>query len=95
MVNTEREQLFHEAIMGAARPLAKLVALELAALVRERGEMDPAALAREVQSRVHGVLGEVIARLRFTVNDFLEQGLSAENIAHLVGRHGGHHIPQA
>lgn len=95
MVNTEREQLFHEAILGAARPLAKLVALELAALVRERGETDPAVLAREVQSRVQGVLGEVIARLRCTVNDFLEQGLSAENIARLVGRQGGHHVPQA
>lgn len=95
MVNTEREQLFHEAIMGAARPLAKLVALELAELVRERGAFDPGALAREAKARVHGVLGEVIARLRVTVNDFLEQGLSEENIARLVGVYGGNRIPQA
>ena len=92
---TEREQLFHEAIMGAARPLARLVALELAELVRERGAFDPAALAREARARIHGVLGEVIARLRLTVNDFLEQGLSEENIARLVGMYGGHRTPQA
>jgi hypothetical protein len=92
---TEREQLFHEAILGAARPLAKLVALELAELVRERGTYDPAALAREAQARVHGVLGDVIARLRLTVNEFLEQGLSEENIARLVGMYGGHRTPQA
>ena len=95
MSSTEREQLFHEAIMGAARPLAKLVALELAELVRERGGSDPAALAREARSRVHGVLGDVIARLRATVSDFVDQGLSAENIARLIGMHGGHDVPQA
>ncbi len=95
MVSTEREQLFHDAIMGAARPLAKLVALELADLVRERGGADPAALAREAHSRVHGVLADVLERLRATVSEFLAQGLSPENVARLVGRHGGHHVPQA
>jgi hypothetical protein len=95
MVNTEREQLFHEAIMGAARPLAKLVALELAELVREGREPDPPALAREAQARVQRVLGEVLAHLRATVREFVEQGLSPENIARLIGQHGGQHIPQA
>lgn len=95
MVNTEREQLLHEAIIGAARPLAKLVALELAELVQERGGADPAALSREAQLRVHRVLGDVIARLRTTVNEFLAQGLSEENIARLVGVYGGQHTPQA
>lgn len=95
MSSTEREQLFHDAIMGAARPLAKLVALELAELVRERGGTDPSALAREAQGRIHGVLGEVIGRLRATVSEFVEQGLSPENIARLIGAYGGHDVPQA
>ena len=95
MMSTEREQLFHEAIMGAARPLAKLVALELAELVSERRGADPVQLGREANVRVQGVLGDVIARLRATVNEFLEQGLSAENVARLIGQYGGHRIPQA
>jgi hypothetical protein len=95
MVSAEREELLHEAIMGAARPLAKLVALQLAEMVGERRGEDPATLAREAQSRVRAVLAEMLARLGVTLNEFLEQGLSPENVAGLIGRYGGQHVPQA
>ncbi len=95
MVSTEREQLFHEAVMGAARPLAKLVALELADVVRERMGGEPAALAREAQERIGEVVADVLARLRGTVSDFLEQGLSPENVARLIVQYGAQRVPQA
>ncbi len=95
MVDLEREELVHLAVKGVGQAIARLVALELADVVRESAVAPHADLVREAERRVHLVVGEVFERLREAMGEFVAAALSPENLERLFAQSDAASYPRA